>query len=153
MRQRREADQRAGDEHSAAAAPREVRRIEPAEPCDRRHVELQHLIEHIGRLLGERPRPRAASVGDEELNLAPERGRGRVQRLGRLGTRQAQRHHLCLRAVLSLEGRRQFGERSGAARHQDHVAAALGGFGGEGVANSAGGTGDDGPRPIRGRAG
>jgi hypothetical protein len=37
------------------------------------------------------------------------------------------------------------------ARHEDNVAAAPGGFGGEGVADAAGRAGDDCPRPVVGR--
>ena len=77
-----------------------------------------------------------------------ERGGGRVQRLGRLGARQIQRHHLRQRAVLPFEGRCEVGERSGTARHEHDVAAAPGGFGGEGVADAAGRAGDDGPRSV-----
>ena len=89
--------------------------------------------------------------------------------------------HLRLRAVLPLEGRCEVGKRRGAARlgggmngmccacgavavtrglgrllprvarHEDNVAAAPGGFGGEGVADAAGRAGDDCPRPVVGR--
>ena len=112
---------------------------------------LQYTTTHLGWLRGQRAGPRAASVGDEELDPVRERGGGRVQRLGGLGSRQVQRHHLRQRAVLLLEGRCEVGERCGAARHEHDVAAAPGGFGGEGVADAAGRAGDDGPRPVGAR--